>query len=314
MVTIPGRVGFGGGPIGGLYREVTAEQASAALEAAWCCGIRYFDTAPHYGAGLSERRIGEFLATRPRHEYVVSTKVGRLLVPSHDDAPDDPAFPDERGIRRVFDFSRDGVLRSLDSSLSRLGLDHVDIVYVHDPDAHWKSAVTEALPALMSLREEGVIGAVGVGMNQAEMVQRFVAEADLDVVLVAGRYTLLDQRAAEGLFPLCRERGVRVVVGGVFNSGILADPQAGSYYDYAPAPPEIRRRVAALAETCARWGVPLQAAALQFPLHHPAVDAIVVGVRSASEVRRDIELLAHPVPEECWTELAEISARLNGAP
>lgn len=298
-----GRLGFGGAPIGGLYRDVDATDALAALEEAWRCGVRYFDTAPHYGAGRSELLIGEFLAAKPRAEAVVSTKVGRLLLTDPGRGADDPAFPTERGVRRVFDFSADGVRRSLDASLQRLRLDSVDIVYLHDPDAHWQQAVDEALPALYPLRETGVLRAIGVGMTQTRLLERFVRETDIDVVLIAGRYSLLDRHAEAGLFPACSDADVPVVVGGVFNGGILADPENSSLYDYRPAPPEIRAKAERLRRICAEFGVPLAAAAVQFPLRHPAVRTVLVGVRNAAEMRTDAELLDMPIPDALWARL-----------
>lgn len=299
------RLGFGGGPIGNLYAEVSDEDAARALDAAWRAGIRYFDTAPHYGLGLSERRMGEFLRGRTGH--VVSTKVGRLLEPV-DGGGDDlaHAFAVPATHRRVWDFSADGVRRSLESSLERLGLDRVDVVYLHDPDEHWEQAVSQAVPALVRLREEGVVGAVGVGMNQWRMPARFVREADLDVVLLAGRYTLLDQSGAP-LLDLCAERGVGVVAAGVFNSGLLASPGAGAgagagvTFDYRAAPAELVERARRMAGTCREYGVSLPQVALRFPLRHPAVVSVLLGMRTAEEVQANTAEVE--VPEELWAEL-----------
>jgi D-threo-aldose 1-dehydrogenase len=295
------RLGFGGGPIGNLFSEVSDEDAAGALAAAWDAGIRYFDTAPHYGLGLSERRTGEFLRTRPRHEFVVSTKVGRVLEP-FDGGGDDLAhgFAVPATHRRAWDFSADGVKRSLESSLERLGLDRVDVVYAHDPDEHWEQAISEAVPALLELRDQGVVGAVGVGMNQWPMLARFVREADLDVVLLAGRYTLLDRSGAP-LLELCAERGVTVVAAGVFNSGLLAAPTANATYDYRAAPPGLVERAREIARACERHGVPLTRAALRFPLRHPAVASVLLGMRTAAEVRANTDDTA--VPAELWREL-----------
>jgi D-threo-aldose 1-dehydrogenase len=291
-----GRLALGSAPLGGLYEPVSDEQARATIDAAWDQGIRMFDTAPHYGAGLSERRVGE--ALRERDGFVLSTKVGRLLVPDPDG--DESMFAGEPPVRRVFDFSRDGVRRSLDASLARLALDRVDIVHVHDPDDHLDQAIAEAVPALVELREEGAIGAVGAGMNDAAPLTRIVRESDVDCVLVAGRYTLLDQSAATELLPLCAERGVAVIAGGVFNSGILAD---GSTYDYAPASSDLLERARAIGAVCARHGVPLPAAAIAFPLRHPAVAAVVVGARSRAEIDADAGWFAAGVPDELWEDL-----------
>jgi len=293
-----GRLSFGGAPIGGLYEEVTDDDARAAVTAAVDRGVRYFDTAPLYGHGLSERRLGSVLGNREREAFVVSTKAGRLLRP--DGTPQDfwKGAPPEGP---VFDFSSDGIRRSLDESLERLGLDGVDIAYVHDPDDHWEQARHEAYPALLQLREQGVVRAIGVGMNQCEMPVRFVRETDIDIVLLAGRYTLLDRSGSRELLPLCEERGVTVVAGGVFNSGVLA---GGSTYDYQPAPREIRQQVTDLEKACARFGVPLAAAAIQFPLRHPAVATVLVGARTAREVEENARLMEVEIPDALWEELA----------
>ena len=302
-LTAAGPLVFGGGPIGGLYAPVSAEAAAATLEAAWDAGIRAFDTAPHYGVGLSERRIGEFLAGRPRQEFVVSTKVGRLLVPATGPVEGVDDFYGTPELQRVRDYSADGVLRSLEGSLRRLRLDRVDIVLIHDPDEHMTEALEGAYPALARLRADGVVGAVGVGVNSASLAEWFVSRCDLDCVLVAGRYTLLDGSAARSLFPLCRSRGVAVLAAGVFNSGILA---GGDRYDYAPAPPAVVARARRIAETCAQHGVPAAAAALRHVLRHPAVTAAVVGARTPDEIRADAGYLGLPIPEALWAELAEL--------
>lgn len=227
---------FGAAGIGNLFTEVTDEQAYEAVDAAWTSGIRYFDTAPHYGLGLSERRLGAALRDRPRADYTVSTKVGRLLEPvdtGGDDLADGFAVPATH--RRAWNFSADGVRRSLDASLGRLGLDRVDVVYLHDPDDHAEQAFREGYPALEKLRSQGVVGAIGAGMNQTDMLTRFVRETDVDVVLCAGRYTLLDHGALTELLPAAQDRGTSVVIGGAFNSGLLADPRPGATYDYTVA-------------------------------------------------------------------------------
>jgi len=295
------RLGLGTGPLGGLFTPVGDEQARATCDAAWELGLRFVDTAPHYGAGLAERRVGAALRERPRDELVLSTKVGRLLSP--DAGEDDPAFTEPTGLRRVWDFSRDGVRRSLEESLERLGLDRVDIVLVHDPDDHLDTAIGEALPALAALRDEGVIRAIGAGMNAAAPLERIVREADVDCVLAAGRLTLLDQSAVPGLLPLCRERDVGVIAAGVFSSGILADPGPDAHHDYAPAPEEVRRRVAAIAAVCERHGVPLPTAALALPRLHDDVAAVLVGARSPEEVRANLDAFGADVPVELWRDL-----------
>jgi D-threo-aldose 1-dehydrogenase len=300
-------VGFGGAPIGGLYRAVGDDTAAATVDAAWEAGIRYFDTAPHYGLGLSERRLGEALAARPRAEYVVSTKVGRTLAPDPSGAGrrDSEGFDVAATHRRAWDFSADGVRRSLEASLQRLGLDRVDVLLLHDPDDHWRQAVDEAYPTLHELRAQGVVGAIGAGMNQWPMLASLVCELDLDVVLVAGRYSLLDQSALNVLIPRCVERGVAVIAGGVFNSGLLAqaDPQPDATFDYAPASAARLARARAIAAICARHGVTLPQAAVAFSGRHPAVASVVLGMRSPAEVAEDVAFATSPVPADMWREL-----------
>jgi D-threo-aldose 1-dehydrogenase len=299
--------GFGAAQLGNLFRETSDAEAADAVDAAWAAGIRYYDTAPHYGLGLSERRLGSALAERTRAELLVSTKVGRLLVPSPDTAHrhDDEGYAVPASIRRVWDFSADGVRRSLDASLDRLGLDRVDIVYLHDPDDHWEAASNSAIPALVALREQGVVDAIGVGMNQSAMPAEFVRRHDIDLVMLAGRYTLLDQSALDDLLPVAADRGVGIVAAGVYNSGLLSEPRpaAGGMYDYKPAPPELVDRALRLAAVCDAHGVDLPTAAVQFPLRHPAVVSVVVGARTADQVRVNVERLATPVPDDLWTEL-----------
>ena len=295
---------LGTAPLGNLFAPVPEEDATATVRAALEAGLTYVDTAPHYGLGLAERRLGRLLAGLPRDRFVVSTKVGRLVRPLAPGETADPeGFADSPPAKRVWDFSGDGVRRSLEESLERLGLDRVDIVLVHDPDDHEREAYEQAFPALIELRDQGVVAAIGAGMNQAEMLTRFVRDLDIDVVLVAGRYSLLDQRALAELLPACAARGTGVVVGGVFNSGLLADPRPGATFDYAPAPPELVDRAARLAEVCARHGTPLRAAALAFPFGHPAVTSVLVGARSAAEVTDAVACFERPVPEALWAEL-----------
>jgi D-threo-aldose 1-dehydrogenase len=244
------------------------------------------------------------LATRPRDEFVLSTKVGRLLREPPADATLDTIFVDAPQLDPVFAYSRDAVLRSIDESLTRLGLDRIDIVHVHDPDDHEDEALAGAFPTLIELRDQGVIGAVGCGMNQWQMLDRFVDRVDLDCVLLAGRYSLLDRSGAEVLLPHCAERGVDVVLGGVFNSGLLADPHHNTTYDYVSAPDALVARARAMARACSERGVSLTAAALQFALRHPAVSAVVVGARSAAEVRVDVAAATAPIPDDLWDTLA----------
>lgn len=305
-------LGFGGAPIGNLLHTVEDDVAFATVEAAWDGGMRYFDTAPHYGLGLSERRLGTVLAGKPRAEYTLSTKVGRLLVPNPSPTGSDLAgggfaVPDD--LVRERDYSRDGVLRSLDSSLRRLGLDRVDVVYVHDPEAHLETALAEALPALADLRDQGVIGAIGAGMNVVEPLRRIVAEADVDVIMVAGRYTLLD-RSAVVLLDECLARGVSFVAAAPFNSGLLAQawPVATGRFDYAPAPGAVLARAREFAAVCSEFGVELPHAAIQFPARHPAVAAVVAGMVNSGQVSTDLEWWTAPVPAELWAALDAVPA------
>jgi D-threo-aldose 1-dehydrogenase len=320
------RLGFGGASIGGLFRAVAADDAVAAVDHAWDIGIRYFDVAPLYGYGNAERRMGRALAGRQRDDFTLSTKVGRLLYPRDAmppgadidrqalDGGDDAFYVGTPPVRPVFDFSSDGVLRSVDASLTRLGLDRIDILFIHDPDAHWAAAIGGAYPALDRLRSEGTVGAIGAGMNQAEMLARFAREGDFDVFLVAGRYTLLDQSALSELLPLCVEKRISVVVGGVMNSGLLADPRPGARFDYAPADPELIARAIRIRTICERHGVPLKAAAMQFPLAHPAVASLVAGVRTADHLDEYPDLIRRPIPADLWAELRDAGLMAEGAP
>jgi D-threo-aldose 1-dehydrogenase len=297
---------FGAAGIGNLFRPVSDEAASAAVQAAWDAGVRTFDTAPHYGLGLSERRLGAALRGRDRDAYTLSTKVGRLLEPhpeggGGDDLAHGFAVPDTH--RRVWDFSSDGVLRSLEASLDRLGLDRVDIALLHDPDHHAEQALTEAYPALERLRGEGVVKAIGIGMNQCALPTRFLRETDIDVVLLAGRYTLLEQEGLAEVLPEADARGRSVIVGGVFNSGLLTDPRPGAMYDYAPTPPHVLDRALRMQAVADRHGVPLRAAALRFPLGHPAVASVLSGARSATEVQDTVDQMRRTVPTALWDEL-----------
>lgn len=298
---------FGAAAIGNLFTEVDPAQAAAAVDAAWDEGVRSFDTAPHYGLGLSERRLGEALRDRPRDAYTVSTKVGRLLEPlPWGTAPAhglSEGFAVAHTHRRRWDFSADGIRRSVEDSLGRLGLDRVDLVYLHDPDDHEEAAFREGYPALERLRAEGMVGAIGAGMNQTAMLTRFLRDTDVDTVLCAGRFTLLDRRALADLLPEAEARGRAVVVGGVFNSGLLADPRPGATYDYAPAPAHLLERALRIEEVTRRHGVPLRAAALRYPLGHPAVAGVLVGARSPEEMRDAAALLRTPVPDALWEEL-----------
>jgi D-threo-aldose 1-dehydrogenase len=308
------RLGFGGAPLAGLYTAVSAEAAWEALQAAWDAGIRYFDTAPLYGFGLSEQRMGAFLRTKPRDEFVLSTKVGRLLRPRRgagDTGGSLGTFVGALPNDGLYDFSADGVRRSLDDSLTRLGLDRIDVAFIHDPDDYFEAAVRDAYPVLRELREAGVLRGIGAGMNQWQMLTRFIERCDFDAVLLAGRYTLLDRSAGDTLLPQCRERNIAVVAGGVFNSGILAqaEPRDDATFGYLPAAPDVVESARAMARVCARFGTSLPAAAIQFPLRHPAIACALVGMRTAAEVAANAENLRRPLPEGLWEELETLGAR-----
>lgn len=301
------RLGFGAAQFGNLYREVSDADVRGAFEAAWDAGVRYFDTAPHYGLGLSERRLGALLAEHPRDEYTISTKVGKLLVPNPggEGSLDDEGFVVPATIRRQWDFSADGIQRSLESSLERLGLDRVDIVYVHDPDDFGDQVVAEAIPALVELRDSGVIGAIGTGMNQSALPARFVRETDIDLVMLAGRYSLLDQQALDDLLPIALEKNVGIVAAGAYNSGVLATnrPPRDSKYDYDTAPPELIDRAWAIADVCEAHGVTLPEAAVAFPRRHPAVVSTVLGMRNRSQAEENVRRMSVDVPDALWNDL-----------
>jgi D-threo-aldose 1-dehydrogenase len=299
------KLSFGAAGIGSLYAPVSDATARAGVAAAWEAGIRCFDTAPHYGLGQSEQRLGAALRDYPREAYVVSTKVGRILEPVQHPDGDDLAngFAVPASHHRRWDFTAAGVERSLAESLRRLDLDRIDIVYLHDPDEHFEQALREGYPALEELRDQGVIGAIGVGMNQAAIPARFVRETDIDVVLLAGRYTLLDQSGLDDLLPAAEARGVSVVIGGVFNSGILADPHRGAAYDYGAVPEDVLTRALRMQALCEKHRISLRSAALQFPFGHPAVSTVLIGARSADEVRDAVEQARQPIPQRLWHEL-----------
>jgi len=297
-------LGVGTAGIGGMYTAVGEDEALATVRHALDAGLSYLDTAPHYAQGLVEERLGRALAGVPRDAYVLSTKVGRILTET--DVPPETIFADVPARETSWDFSADGVRRSLDASLERLGLDGVDIVYLHDPDDHVEQALTEAYPALEKLRAEGVVRAIGVGMNQSAVPTRFVTETDIDLVLLAGRWTVLDQSGLADLLPAAYERGRAVVIGGVFNSGLLADPRPGAPFDYAPAPEALVARASVLRAACERHGVALTTAALHFPYRHPAVVSVLSGARSVAETDANLAALRTPVPDALWNELAAL--------
>jgi D-threo-aldose 1-dehydrogenase len=301
-------MGIGAATFGGLFTSMSDSDASEVVKSAFAHGINYFDTAPHYGKGTSERRLGALLSSYPRNSYILSTKIGRLLVPTTQGA--DPDFADaDSSVERLFDYSAQGVERSLKESLERLGLDSIDIVFVHDPDNHADVAIKEAYPALAKMRDQGIIKAIGIGMNQSAIPTRFVKETDIDTVILAGRYTLLDQSGAQDLLPAALAKGVTVIAAGVYNSGILANPVKGATYDYAPASDEILARAKMISDFLREQGVSLSRAALQYPLRHPVVKALLVGSRSSAEVDANVAAFNEVVPDSVWDALDELLAR-----
>jgi D-threo-aldose 1-dehydrogenase len=320
-----GLLGFGAAPIGNLYTAVAEEEADSTLETAWRAGIRYFDTAPHYGAGLSEHRVGRLLRQGRRQDAVISTKVGRVLR-----APSDRAHIESEEFwagmlpfEQVFDYGYDGVMRSYEDSLQRLGVDRIDLLVIHDLDQHggedfdrhWRRLTSGGWRALEELRSSGALRGIGAGINQHGLVGRFLKAFDLDFILLAGRYSLLDQDSLDLELSMCREREVGIVLGGVFNSGILARGAVpGAKYEYADAPPAVLARVQRIEAVCARHGVPLAAAAIQFPCGHPAVTTVICGLRSAMEVDQAIANMERSIPDVLWSELEAEGLLKAGAP
>jgi D-threo-aldose 1-dehydrogenase len=335
-------LGLGTVPLGGLYEPVPDAEGDALVRRSFELGIRLFDTAPQYGSGLAERRLGGVLPDLPRDEIIVSTKVGRLLRPitfatktrrvlaesirsgdvrriagdavkvgrrlargrsGVDVQLGAPFDRDQAALEPYYDFSYDGVMRSFEESLARLRIDRVDMLYIHDPDHHYDQAIDGAFRALDLLRSDGVVGAIGVGMNQTAMLVRFANDAPFDVLLAAGRYTLLDQDALDELIPACERRGISLVVGGVYNSGILADPTPGAKFNYERAPSAVLERAQRIQTVCARYGVPLMAAAIQFPLGHPVVAAVLTGVRSVAEIEQNVAMFEVDIPDALWADL-----------
>ncbi len=316
-------LGFGAVPLGNYMQPLEEAACDKAMEAAWDCGIRYFDTAPYYGLGLADMRVGRVLRKLPRDQFVISTKVGRTLIPCAYGEQNAKVFVGTPSYRFEFDYSYDAVMRSFEESLLRLGLDRVDILYVHDLDAKvhggpelFEKRLRELFDrggwrALDELRSAGVITAIGAGVNEWQPCVRLLELADPDLFLLAGRYTLLEQPPAEAFFPKCAERGARVVIGGPYNSGVLAGK---GMYNYSSVPPEIGQRVAAFERECASFGVSLRAAALQFVVAHPLVVSVIPGAGSASEVKDNRALLEEPIPASLWQRLKECGLLDAGAP
>jgi len=310
------RIGLGGAPLGNLLGEVNEADAVAAVNAAWDEGWRYFDTAPHYGLGLAEGRLGAGLRGKPRDEFVLSSKVGRIIYQADDAATDDEGFAINTNRRRRWDFSRDGVLQSIEDSLRRIGTDRLDVVFVHDPDDHYEEAVATAFPTLIELRDQGVIGAIGSGMNQAAMLTRFVTEVDIDVIMLAGRYSLIDPDGLDDVLPACIADDVQVVAVGIFNSGLLSQPRPapGTTFNYEPAAESLVAKANRLADVCESHGVTLPAAALAFPLAHLAVAGIAVGCRTPDEVHTNAALSRTEIPAALWTDLKSSGLLREDAP
>jgi D-threo-aldose 1-dehydrogenase len=306
-------LGLGGGALGNLYDRVEEEVAEATVAAALACGIRYFDVAPFYGYGLAEERLGRALAGADRAELTISSKVGRLLVPREDGARSDQGFVDAKPFDPVFDYSYDGVMRSFESSLERLGTDRIDVLLLHDIGARthgvaahpelFAQAMEGGVIAMQRLRETGAVGAIGLGVNEWEVCVEALERADFDCFLLAGRYTLLEQGALARLLPLCEERNVSIIVGGPFNSGLLVEQNAERHYDYGAAPAELVERLERIRAVCTDHRVPLPAAALQLPLHHPAVASVIPGARSPAEVEGNVAWLDVDIPPALWTDL-----------
>jgi D-threo-aldose 1-dehydrogenase len=319
---------LGTAPLGNLFTAVTDHEATAVVATALAAGIGYIDTAPHYGVGLAEERLGRALASthRPAPTTIsptsapvpfptISTKVGRRLRPLEPgETPDPQGFVDTPPRTRVWDFSRAGIRASVESSLARLGLDRIDIALLHDPDEHEREVYESAYAALDELRSQGLLGAIGAGMNQSAMLTRFVRDFDLDVVLCAGRYTLLDQSALRDLLPECERRNTSVVIGGVYNSGLLADPKPGARFNYEPAGTALLEKALALKKICDDFNVPLRAAAVRFPIRHPAVASILVGCRSVAEVRDNAAMFEWQIPDALWSALADCGLMADGTP
>ncbi|WP_405061020.1 aldo/keto reductase [Kribbella sp. NBC_01505] len=310
------KIGLGGAPLAGLRTEVTEADAVATVNAAWDAGWRFFDTAPHYGLGLAEERLGRGLAGKPRDEYVLSSKVGRIIYEADTEAPDTDGFAVVSKRRRRFDYSRDGVLRSIEDSLRRIGTDRLDIVFVHDPDDHYDEAVATAFPTLIELRDQGVIGAIGSGMNQTAMLTRFVTEIDIDVIMLAGRYSLIDPDGLDDVLPACLANDVQVIAVGVFNSGLLSQPRPAqdTTFNYAPADAALIAKANELADVCESHGVTLPQAALAFPRFHPAVAGIAVGCRNAEEVQINAALDQAELPASLWSDLKSTGLLRADAP
>ena len=302
------QLGLGTAQLGGLFSSVAEFDGQELIDTAMASGIKYFDTAPHYGKGVAEKRLGSYLSKYPRSSWVLSSKVGRILVPAVQE--EDSFFLDaDNSVERLNDYSESGIRRSFEESLQRMGLESIDIVYIHDPDDYPEEAINFAYPALEKLRSQGLIKSIGIGMNYNEIPTRMINETDIDVVMNAGRYTLLDQSAAEELFPTALRKGVSIVSVGVFNSGVLANPTPDSHFFYEPAPAHIVARALEFQRVMREFDVTLQQAALQFPLRHEAVKCVVVGCRNAQSLRENILNFDRPIPDEAWEQVDSLISK-----
>ncbi len=320
-------LGFGTAPLGNLYRAISDEDANATLDAAWTAGCRYYDTAPLYGLGLSETRLNPFLRGRKRDDYVLSSKVGRLMrVASPEQRTGIGKFFETPTRREVYDYSYDGVMRSFEASLERLGVDRIDILFVHDvdifthgskeaSDARIEEFMSSGYYGLLALRDQRVIKAFGGGINEWQVAQTLAERGDFDLFLLAGRYTLLEQEALQSFLPLCQKRGIGIVLGGPYNSGVLATgPKPGAFYNYSEAPKDILDRVARIEAVCKRHGVRLIEAALQFPLQHPSVVSVIPGGQRPAEVESNRALLDVTIPAALWADLKQEGLMRADAP
>jgi D-threo-aldose 1-dehydrogenase len=315
---------FGTAPVGNFLKPISETESQAMFETAWDAGVRLYDTAPMYGHGLAELRTGHYLRWKPRDEYVLASKVGRALKPAKRETIDFAPWADAAAFTMHFDYSYDGTMRAFEDSLQRLGLERMDLCFIHDIDRFtrgdeqpevFKRAMDGCWRALEKLRDEHVVKAIGVGVNEWEVCYEALKQRDFDGFLLAGRYTLLEQEALNGFLPLCQERGAAVLVGGGFNSGILATgARPGAKYNYSPAPAAMMEKVARIERVCAEYRVPLPAAALQFVTAHPAIPSFIAGTRSVGQLKQNLEWFSHPIPAAFWIELKRQGLLRDDAP